>query len=195
MKGNSVYESWVITLLAWRDDPTVPLDDLPVLTEESLPRDAYDRFFRHLQEALEHSTRRWEKAFAAAISGFRDDHDLADRLVKQRAGLARRLQLASHPSLPEPVRIALTEDFARMVHRLQEQFESNTRSGLIRSRHPHHVVEQLMRTVHENPLDDVLRLRVSQDGMRATAEALPDVRADAPVQSTSSRRRRTLVSD
>ena len=35
----------------------------------------------HLEEALEHSTQRWEKTFSAAISDYRNHHDLADRLV------------------------------------------------------------------------------------------------------------------
>ena len=195
MNGQSSYESWVTTLVAWREDPAVPLSELPVLTEESLPRDAFDRLFKHLEEALEHSTQRWEKTFSAAISDYRNHHDLADRLVKLRAGLARRLQLASHPSLPEPVRTALTDDFERMVHRLQEQFESNTRAALIRSRVPHSAMEQLMRTIHENPLDEVLRLKVSQDGERATVEALPETGPDATAQPTTLRRRRVLASD
>lgn len=195
MRGQSAYESWVTTMLAWREDPGIPLDDLPVLTEESLPRDAFDRLFKHLQETLEHSTQRWEKAFSAAISDYRNHHDLADRLVKLRAGLARRLQLASHPSLPEQVRTALTDDFERMVRRLQEQFESNTRAALTRSRVPHSEMEQLMRVIHENRLDEVLRLKVSQDGARATVAPLAEARPDTTVQPTTLRRRRVLASD
>ena len=194
MRGDSAYESWVVTLRAWRDDPSVPLNDLPALTEESLPREAYTRFFKHLFDALEGSTQRWEKSFRSAIGDYRDHHDLADRLVKQRAGLARRMQLASHPSLPEPVRTALTEEFERMVQRLQEQFETNTRSALTRSMAPQPTVEQLMRTICENSMVAVLRLTITQDGGRASVVPLPGPVPDGPVPAQT-RRRRTFISE
>lgn len=194
MRGDSAYESWVVTLRAWRDDPSVPLNDLPALTEESLPRNAFDRFFKHLFDALEGSTQRWEKSFRSAIGDYRDHHDLADRLVKQRAGLARRMQLASHPSLPESVRTALTTEFERMVHRLQEEFETNTRSALTRSMAPQSTVEQLMRTIRENSMVAVLRLSITQDGGRASVVPLPGPGGGqaAPVRP---RGRRALITE
>lgn len=191
----SPYESWVVTLRIWADDPTTPLTHLPILTEESLPQEAYARFIEHLQRALERSAQQWEKAFSTAISNFRDHHDLADRLVKQRAILARRLQLASHPSLPEPVRAALTDDFERMVNRLQDEFESNTRDAMIRRRLPQPAVEQLMRTIRENSLVAVLRLSITQDGTRATLTPLPETGIERGVQTAPPRRRRALLPD
>lgn len=187
------YEAWVVTLRVWADDPSTPLDGLPTLTEESLPRDAYSRLFEHLFKAMERSGDHWQTGLTEALSQYRDFHDLADRLVKLRMLLARRLQLASHPGLPEQVRTALTEDFTRMVERNQTELHDQLRRELARNQAPQAMAEQLMRTIQENSFTGVMNVTIHQDGARASVEPLPDLSDSAPADAP--RRRRSIVSD
>lgn len=187
------YEAWVVTLRRWSEDPATPLNHLPALGDESLPTDAYSRLFEHLYRALERSGDVWAKALDEALTQSRDLHELADRLVKLRTVLARRLQLASHPGLPETVRDALIEDFTRMVERNQEELDTAFTSQLNNTDLPQAEVNQLIRTVRENSLLEVLNTTISQDGHRAEVPPLPDMSGAAPVDTP--RRRRTILSD
>ncbi|QXT63782.1 hypothetical protein [Tessaracoccus palaemonis] len=184
-----------MTLRVWRKDPATPLDDLPELRDDSLPPEAFARLFTHLREALEESTRRWNGELAGAMHGLRSDHDFAERLIKLRVGLARRLQLVSHPSLPEPVRSALTEDFHRMVQRLQQDFERNVAADLDRDRVPRSQKERMMRIIRDNSFEGARRLTVTQDGQRAERAPLPEPLEDQDSRPMSVTPRRTVHLD
>lgn len=188
----NTYEAWVVTLRMWVKDPSTSLATLPLLTEENLPRAAYERLATHLTEALQQSTQAWEQGLLQALADSRDYHDLADRLVKLRVTLARRRQLASHPSLPEGMRSTLTGDFDRFVLRSQEQLETNLRNYAARAMLPQEMQTSLLRVIRENPLTGVQHLDLTQDGARGSVRPLnapdPDARLAAPP-----RRRRTLI--
>lgn len=192
---SSVYEIWVTTLRAWSVDPSTPLAELPILTEDSLPRGAFDRLFEHLHAALEKSTTTWVESFSHAMGDFSDDHDLADRLIKLRIGLARRMQLASHPSLPDVVRQSLSEDFERFVRTAQEELEASIRDGLRARQASQEHETRMLRTTRENSLVGVLNLRLSQDGSRGAVAPLPPTDEMALPAPAPTRRRRAIIHD
>ncbi|MFV0407827.1 MAG: hypothetical protein ACK5LN_13570 [Propioniciclava sp.] len=184
-----------MTLRAWREDPTTPIDSLPALTDESLPRAVFDRLFEHVHTALDQATQTWERSYSKAMRESRDLHDLADRLVKLRVSLARRLQLARHPSLPEPVRQALSDDFERFVRRAQEQLEANTRAGLRQRSASQEEELQILHVLRENSLLGVLNLDLTQDGARGSVQPLPQPDFRPEDRPGSPRRRRTIIHD
>jgi hypothetical protein len=107
----------------WRDDPRHDLTTLPPLGIDSLPPTAYERLFDHIRAAQQRVMDRWGETFARDWGNARDDHARVRALMATRVLLARRLQLAGHPGLPEFVRTEFTAGVARDVHTLQKNLE------------------------------------------------------------------------
>ena len=107
----------------WRDDPRHDLTTLPPLSVDSLPPTAYERLFDHIRAAQQRVMDRWSETFARDWGNARDDHGRVRALMATRVLMARRLQLAGHPGLPEVIRTEFTAGVARDVRTLQKELE------------------------------------------------------------------------
>lgn len=192
--GSSTYETWVLTLRAWSEDPTVPLDHLPALDERSFTVATYDRLLRYVVEALEAATERWvtglERAFRSADSPF----ELGAQLVQLRRLLAHRLQLAAHPSLPASLRETLTADARQAVHNYQRELEDNLRRDTTHGRVGAAAREELLRVARENSFERLLAYDLT-DGRRPEPAPLPDTSGSPGTGfARSARTRRVVIS-
>lgn len=189
---NTAYETWVVTLRAWSADPRTPLDHLPVLDAQSYTPDTYQRLIAQLTKAMQVVSDRWVASLEQAVQDNRTTHDLARAMVDLRRTLARRGQLAGHPSLPEPVRAALTEGFRRDVTQFQSSLEEDLLSALRTSMDRRHT-EAMLRVVRDNSLIAVLNYSTGANSAAPSAAALPSRDPAAPVaprtNAGSSRRR------
>ncbi len=108
--GNSVYERWVNSLRAWAKDPeNVSLLELPVLEESTFTPDTYRRLVSHILDAMRQANERWHQGLTRAWTNATTPYELSREMVSLRTTLARRVQLARHPGLPEPIQAALLE--------------------------------------------------------------------------------------
>lgn len=128
---STAYETWVKAVRTWRQDPRHDLTTLPPLAVDSLPPAAYDRLFAHIRDAQQHVMDRWSATFARQWADAKDDHGRIRLLIDTRVLLARRLQLAGHPGLPDMVRKEFTAGVARDIQTLQKNLEDTAaaRSG------------------------------------------------------------------
>ncbi|QGF23381.1 hypothetical protein [Raineyella fluvialis] len=187
--GPTAYETWVHTLRAWSSDPTISLSHLPPLQDDTYTPQTYERLMVYITEALEAVSARWVDQLGRALSTWGSPFDLAHELIQLRAGLARRVQLSSHPSLPPGIRTVLLADSRRTVERYQRELEEGVREGLSRGRLPRADQEHVLRVVAENSFVRVLDMAVSQDGSRQTVAPLPVVQSDGPPVSRFGHRR------
>lgn len=180
------------TIQAWATDDSVSLMGLPTLTDDSMPGAAYERLITHLSDALESVADSWVAALSKVIGSLGDPHALAVDLVSLRRKLARRLELARHPSLPPILRDAFSDAVDRSVRQSQKQLEQAIvqlgRSG--RAAQP--VVDELHRVVRENSFVAVLSYTADQAGGRFT----PNHRVAEPTglsNSVPERTRRRII--
>lgn len=169
---NGQYETWVRRLRAWQKDPSTPLHDLPVLDDASFTPATYQRLLTHVEKALDVVTRRWSERLEAAFGRHAPGHDLARDLVAIRPLLARRVQLATHPHLPEGLRRPLRKECEQTLARLQEELEDTVTDLRRHGRFPSTDVDQLLRAVRENSLLRVLEMDIRQDGSVPAARAV-----------------------
>lgn len=179
--GSTSYETWVLTLRAWSADPQTPLDHLPVLNERSYTPETYGRLIAQLTKAMQAVADRSVASIDRAVRDSHTTHDLARAMVDLRRSLARRGQLAGHPSLPEPIRTALTEGFARDLQRWQSDLEDGLLSAL-RTSTDRTRAEALLRVVRDNSLLAALSYAGPTNAAPARA-ALPTRDASAPIAS------------
>lgn len=189
----TAYELWVRTIRAWSGDESVSLVGLPQLSEDSMPAGAYSRLIDHVAEAIETVTARWDRSLARTLESIGEPSALAMELVSLRRRLARRLELARHPSLPEVVRTAFSEAADRDIRSYQRDLEDAV-SKLGRSGHvPTTVVDALYRCIRENSFVAVLNYTGAAPGGRFTPDHRPaDALADNQ-PTTSSRRVRRII--
>ena len=95
--GTSPYETWVLTLRAWSQDPMTPLDQLPALTDDTFTPETYGRLIDHLMKALQTASDRWQSHLERAWSDVSSPHGLSRQLVALRSTLSRRVQLSLIP--------------------------------------------------------------------------------------------------
>lgn len=190
----SVYEDWVRTLRAWRRDPLTDLTKLPVLDETSFPPAIYQRFLRHLNEAINEFMNRWQSQLAAALGAASDDHARARALVDSRVGLSQRLVLARHPSFPEKIRNQLIEQATTDIKSLQAQLEDDaTNMVSLGSASMRPQREATLRLIRDNALTAVLDPNFSFDGTIRDREVLrADAEADAETKGSSNTQRASL---
>lgn len=117
------YEIWVSRLIAWSNDPQVQLSDLPVLKEESFSPATWSRLLKHIEKAIAKVMDKWQDDMEKGTRTMRSEHDFSNVLVHSRELLAKRVELASHPALPEKVRDALMEETKTSINDLQKQLE------------------------------------------------------------------------
>ena len=183
--GTSPYETWVLTLRAWSQDPMTPLDQLPALADDTFTPETYGRLIDHLMKSLQTASDRWQSHLERAWSDVSSPHDLARQLVALRSTLSRRVQLSLHPSLPPAVREVLEREIRAAVARYQEDLEHAVRKQSAAASVDHGAVERLLKVVRENSFLSVLDYAVVQSGQRLERAPLPPT---SPAHPTSGRR-------
>lgn len=186
------YETWVRTMEAWTADPTVPLDHLPPLSDDTFTPQTYERLMVYVRRALEAATDRWVQELGRALSSWRTPYDLAHDLVQLRSSLARRVQLSRHPSLPPTVREILSKDAERSIERYQAEIVDSVRKSLQRSNLGKSDSELVLRIVQENAFTRALDVAVTQTGERQTVAALPVIDPGAAPPTSRFGHRRVL---
>ena len=193
LQGSSPYETWVLTLRAWSQDPTLSLEQLPALADDTFTPDTYGRLMNHVLAAVQAVSNRWHEGLVRTMRDAVTPFDLARELVGLRATLSRRVQLATHPALPEGVRQVLTESLRRDVERYQADLESAVQRQSAGGRVDHRAAEKMLTVVRENSFLSVLRYDVDQTGRRLELQPLPESgHSGAGVASGGGRRRRVV---
>lgn len=188
----SVYEQWVVSLRAWRNDPFVDLHGLPPIDESSFPPSTYQRFLRHLNDAINSFMKVWSTRLSAALAEAHDSHELGRALVDARRGLACRLALARHPSFPEHIRQQLVEQAVTDIQDLQKQMEDRAaQRGGSTSSIARAEIEESLRIVRSNAFTAVLDPNFAAEPAAASSAASaadqtdhrgnPQARADRPL--------------
>lgn len=206
MTPTNTYEAWVVGLRRWAIDPAVDLGDLPPLAVDSFTPETYRRFLSHLHTAIAGLMEAWRAQLTRDLGASHDEHDLARALVGLRLLLARRLELAHHPSFPPEISTALWDASVRDVQEIQRQLEVEIvrpRDGAARASSTQERQLQLVRKhsfgvlIQPNfPLQDFIRNR----GVLADAESLQGaqhrrVAPGQPAEFTAQAPRRRVLLD
>ncbi len=199
----STYEQWVTAVRSWREDPRHDMSHLPTLVTDSLPPAAYERLFGHIRDAQQHVMNRWSETFARDWGAARDEQGRVRALLDTRRVLARRLQLAGHPGLPEVVRAELTNGVARDTRQLQDELEAALTKHQPGARIDRVQSERALNMLRTNRLTAILEPgfsfqalfdgRVDESQQRAVPAPLPVPDGDGPAQTV--RRHRTIIID
>jgi len=193
VSGTNSYEIWVRTLRAWAADPRVSLADLPVLQDDTFSPGTMMRLIEHINKGLEAAGQRWVDALGRAMGSITDADSLARELVQLRPVLARRVQLATHPSLPPTLRTAYTKNVGEWIERQQSEFEQML-ARLFTSGVDAVTVDRLVAAAKQNPFRAVLGYEVVQDGSRIESQAIPlSVRVEGDNQPSGASRVRSRL--
>lgn len=186
--GDSVYQTWVLTLRKWAADPMTSLSHLPVLDDQTFTPATYERWFAHFNSALQTVVDRWVASLERAWVVSHDRFELGRQLVELRAGLLRRVELVSHPSLPETVRSALVKQTREDVGRYQRELEEAVSALSVSGHTSRDEVDAMLAVLREHPFTAVLDYRARDDG-RIRVGPLPEVATfDKAARRTSVRR-------
>lgn len=178
--GNSVYERWVNSLRAWAKDPeNVSLLELPVLEESTFTPDTYRRLVSHILDAMRQANERWHQGLTRAWTNATTPYELSREMVSLRTTLARRVQLARHPGLPEPIQAALLSGLRADIERYQQEAETAVRTQRSAVSVDATWSDQMLAVVREHSFMAVLDYDVS--GHRPLAAPLADRAASAPI--------------
>lgn len=177
-RGSTPYETWVLTLRAWQDDHQVSLDGLPDLADDTFTPETYQRLVQHIHNAMDRVAKEWDdgatRAFSAQLSPF----DLGRGLVSLRALLARQWQLANHPSLPDGLRIPLSDGVRRQATTTQQNLEDSVRKRIAGASHDRSSWERVLRALRESSLTRIADYSVGEDGRMTVALEIPAVPKD-----------------
>jgi len=166
-----------------------PLDHLPSLAADTFTPATFDRLLEHLTKAIQAVTDRWSAELSRATANVTSAPELARILVAQRPILARRLQIASHPCLPQQLRDALMQSCRADIARYQREFESALMHSSEVARVDLVARDKLAGVVRENSFLAVFDYDIAQDGKRATVKALPEqATSDLPTRPAARRR-------
>jgi hypothetical protein len=185
--GSTPYETWVVTLRAWSTDPQTPLGHLPVLSEDEYTPDTFTRLIAELSKAMQAISDRWLARLAMACENSQTPHDLARELVSLRGVLARRGQLATHPSLPKPIKDGLQDGFRRDVENWQSEVEESI--GRAHSRDSLDTTHRdlMLQVVRENSLLAVLGYDYGSASRAPALVALPERDRSLPLGASTAR--------
>lgn len=189
----SVYERWVRALKAWVTDPSVRLEDLPPLTEETYDPQTYSRLFAHMRGCIDELMDAWSDLLTRALSRATDEHELGRELVNLRPLLARRAALSRLPNLPEEVRKILHEDTVRSITELQSELEKVLGDPGQGARIDRAAADRLVAVARATPLTEALTMTTthrSPSGAAALTAEHPPLLAPGPGTSPVQRRSR-----
>lgn len=169
---STAYEVWLRAMRSFACDPMTPIDHLPSLADDTYSPDTFVRIHDAVTMALESVTKQWVDGLQRAWRNASTPFELATGLSQSRVMLARRVQLARHPSLPPRMREGLERELRDSVARYQRELEESVhRAG------PGHTVDhdwrdRMLAVVRENSLLKVLDYSMGADG-RATTGPVP----------------------
>ena len=155
--AESHYETWVLTLRSWAQDPRVGLAELPRLSEADLPPDAWSRLIEHLLAAQRTVMRTFQERLGLLVEQAHSDFALAQALIESRRMLQHRVDLAHHPSLPEELRDTLVESCRTDIHQIQQELEELMLDGGRNTPRETAEWDRRLMVVRQNPLTAVLR--------------------------------------
>lgn len=179
MQDESHYETWVLRLRAWSQNPYLSLDDLPPLKSEDLPMNAWSRLVEHIVTAQHAVMQGFKDRFSKLVAQTRNDFEFSQALWESRRLLRHRVELANHPSLPVELRTPLQESCAEDIQRIQREVEEILIDAGRKTLGGSTLWAQRLLVVRQNPLTAVLRSDGSpQDG--ATGVPLPPDAAARP---------------
>ena len=144
------------TLRAWGATPDVSLVGLPVITETTFDPDTFNRVMERIHEAQVAFMARWSTRLSDGMGRARTPHELALELVRARGALQPRVELVTHPSLPEPVRSALRAGFVGDLANLQGQLEQNALTSDQATRTDRADRDRLLLVFKQNPMTSLL---------------------------------------
>lgn len=176
--GRSVYETWVFTLREWADNPQTSLDELPPLDEETFTPATYQRLMKHLIDSVNAVSSRWVEALDRTFVQVESPSELGAALVSLRSVLARRAQLATHASLPEPVREVLVESMRLDLERAQAHIEEAIRRNHSAARMDSVFTDQMLQVLRDNRFTTVLEYTFTDADGRLEIAPLPEVTRD-----------------
>lgn len=162
----SVYERWVRALRVWATDPTVRLEELPPLTEDTYDPQTYARLITHLQRSVDELMENWKDLLTRALSRIADEHELGRELIALRAPLARRAALARLPNLPGEIRRILHDDAVRAITELQSELENILGDPGRGARIDRAAADRLVAVARAAPLTEAFTMTVVADGDR-----------------------------
>lgn len=158
MPPSTVYERWVRGLRSWATDPSVRLEDLPPLSEDTYDPATYARLVSHLEKAVNRLMEDWQDLLSRALARATDEHELGRELVNLRAPLARRAALSRLPNLPEQMRSALRNDTERAISDIQTQLEEALADPGRGARIDRTAADRLVAVARATPLTDALNV-------------------------------------
>ncbi|MBP7930454.1 MAG: hypothetical protein KA110_10880 [Acidimicrobiia bacterium] len=187
--GRTPYETWVLTLRAWGNDPMTPLDHLPSLALETFTPDTYQRLFNHLRQALQSVTTQWSDDLGKTLRLSQDRFALGHDLVQLRTRLTRRVQLVSHPSLPAEARDSFTKQTAEDIARSQQQIVDHIQRQANEGHLSRTEAEGMLDVVREHSFEAVMAFAANSAGQRVVAAPLREVN---PTEAPGSKRWRKI---
>ncbi len=193
--SGGVYESWVIGLRAWANDPGTDLSQLPTLTAESFTPATYQRLIKHLNDAISTMMASWNESLNRAISSARDEHDVARELVQLRALLARRLQLARHPGFPQEISNSLWDGACVDILAIQQSLESGVHATSDRATTSRSDQERTLAMVRGTSFAAIIAPGYPIDQLFSQPDASPAISESSPEgpSLTSPSRRRVVT--
>lgn len=187
-KGSTPYETWVLTLRAWQEDHQVSLDGLPTLADDTFTPETYQRLVQHIHNAMDRVAKEWDDGAARAFSAQLSPFDLGRGLVSLRGLLARQWQLANHSSLPDGLRIPLSDGVRRQATATQQGLEDSVRRRIAGASHDRSSWEGVLRTLRENSLTRITEYTMGADGRMVIALDIPEPSLDQGLPATRSSR-------
>ena len=191
LQGESRYETWVLTLRAWGQDPRVRLDHLPPLTSADFPPSAWSRFIGHLTEAQNALMLGFKERLTRLTELARTDFEFSQALTESRRLLRHRVELAHQPCLPAELQAILQKSCRTDIQRIQRELEEMLINAGRNAPQDSRFWGQRLLTVRQNPFTAVLSGdEAPGDGPFGVPHPAPQ---DSPARSASRWAHRRLL--
>lgn len=148
-----VYDTWVHRLTELGKNPDTPLDSLPTISDEVFNPATIQRLLKHVDRTNSKIMEKWEEDLKHGQSQVRSRDDFALLMVRSRKLLSKRVELATHPALPQAVRDSLYNEVEASIRDLQNQLEKSFLQGQSVSRIDSN---SMLGVLRDNPLTAVL---------------------------------------
>ncbi|MFJ4468895.1 hypothetical protein ACIP2X_15585 [Streptomyces sp. NPDC089424] len=146
------YETWVDFLRRWAAAEPADPAALPPLSQDDYPGETWERFARHLGDALDGRLKYWGERLAQALLAADDEFSAGRALAQARVGLTEVRAVAGHPGLPKTLRSRFTELVESQITDLQQQIERNLDHLAATDGSDPRWIEGRRRTVRDNAL-------------------------------------------
>lgn len=127
------YEEWIKFLTAWTADPSMPIAELPSLTEDTFSPSTFARLVKHINRANDALMDRWKNELQTGMARAASTYEVEMVLIRSRGLLAKRLCFAQQAALPQKLQKALLDSAKADIESLQAQLEENASTRSSRS--------------------------------------------------------------